>query len=229
MVLIPSQPADEISPAHSLSSCGLPATAYEAGPTQSPDSSSANNLQVLSEEPCPSHPDKAALYEQLQPLIKRLLYRYGKTTELRLDLRGEIYYQFSQLVDSYQPERGIPIRAYLTRMLCQRVFNYVRDFWRAESHYVAFGSDAIDLLESIPDTNGAEWDEVLVADEILNTLPAAVGRLPHRQRLVVVWRYYDNLTFGEIAQRLGVKEATARSLLRHAIASLRSRMLGAPG
>jgi RNA polymerase sigma factor (sigma-70 family) len=150
--------------------------------------------------------------------------RYGTTPELRKDLRGEIYYQFRLLVDSYDLERGIPIAAYLTHMLSQRVFNYVRDYWRGESRYVHLEPELLEgMLGGRSDVDRG-CEDTLQAQEVLEALPAAIAALPHRQRLVLVWRYYDERPFEDIAVDLGIQPVTVRSLLRHAVNSLRNRM-----
>jgi len=168
--------------------------------------------------------DKHQLYEQFRPLVNSLMRRYGSTPELRKDLQGEIYYQFRQLIDSYERERGIPLVAYLTRMLSQRIFNYIRDYWRGESRYVHLEPEVLEgtLTTGVNGQNGCE--EALQAQEVLNALPSAIAALPHRQRLVLVWRYYEERSFEQIAADLGIQPATARSLLRHAITSLRGRL-----
>jgi RNA polymerase sigma factor (sigma-70 family) len=150
--------------------------------------------------------------------------RYGTTAELRKDLQGEIYYQFRQLVGSYDAERGIPLAAYLTHMLSQRVFNYVRNYWRGESRYVHLEPDLLEGMLGGRRDDLESSDDALQTQEVLAALPAAIAALPHRQRLVLVWRYYEERAFEQIAQDLGIQPATARSLLRHAINSLRVRM-----
>ena len=163
------------------------------------------------------------LFDQFQPLVGSLMRRYGTTAELRKDLQGEIYYQFRQLVDSYDLDRGIPITAYLTHMLSQRIFNYVRDYWRGESRYVHLEPEFLEGTLAV-DHSQTGHEEALQAQEVLDALPAAIAALPRRQRLVLVWRYYEERAFEDIAVDLGIQPATARSLLRHAITSLRARM-----
>ena len=46
--------------------------------------------------------------------------------------------------------------------------------------------------------------------------------LPRQQRAAVVMRYLDDAGYPDIAAACGVTEATARSLVRHALASLRA-------
>ena len=55
-------------------------------------------------------------------------------------------------------------------------------------------------------------------------LPAAIAGLSERQRQMVIWRYYEDRSFEEIAGLLQTQPATVRSLLRHALANLRRRM-----
>lgn len=52
------------------------------------------------------------------------------------------------------------------------------------------------------------------------------GRLSPDQRTAVVLRFYEDLSFAEIAAALGCKEATARSHVRRALLALRAQVEG---
>jgi RNA polymerase sigma factor (sigma-70 family) len=54
----------------------------------------------------------------------------------------------------------------------------------------------------------------------------ALGRLPHRQRVALVLRYYEDRPDAEIAELLGCWPATVRSLVRRGLAALRKAMEG---
>lgn len=60
--------------------------------------------------------------------------------------------------------------------------------------------------------------------EQLIDLRTALDRLTDRQRLVVVLRYFADLRDEEIAETLGVRPGTVRSLAHRAIAALREEM-----
>ena len=51
-------------------------------------------------------------------------------------------------------------------------------------------------------------------------LQQAIRRLPKRQRVAIVLRYYDDLNFAELAALMECPEATARSLVHRALRSL---------
>ena len=55
-------------------------------------------------------------------------------------------------------------------------------------------------------------------------LDAALDRLPERHRAVIRFRVWDQLSFGEIGDRLGISEDAARMLYGRAIAKLRESM-----
>jgi RNA polymerase sigma-70 factor (ECF subfamily) len=169
--------------------------------------------------------ERDALYHEFQPLVRRLLRQYGDDAEFRSDLEGEIYCRFCQLIEAYEPERGVPLKAYLVRTLSASVYSYARTQWRREHR-----ERRLDLVVSENDRSHCvdptdEWNEQLRMEELLRGLPAAIARLPTRQRQVVIWRYYEGRSFDEIAATLHVRPATARSLLRHGLNHLRRQLV----
>ena len=58
-------------------------------------------------------------------------------------------------------------------------------------------------------------------DETQVALAAALDRLPHDQREVVVMKIWNELTFAEIGEALGISQNTAASRYRYALAGLK--------
>ena len=58
-------------------------------------------------------------------------------------------------------------------------------------------------------------------DEAQMALAAAMDRLPHDQREVLVMKIWNELTFAEIAEALGISQNTAASRYRYALAGLK--------
>ncbi|MGV3722720.1 MAG: sigma-70 family RNA polymerase sigma factor [Actinomycetota bacterium] len=173
--------------------------------------------------------ERETLYLDFQPLVRRLIRQYGEDPELRQDLAGEIYWRFCNLLDAYDPSRGIPLRAYMVRTLTASVYTYSRSQWRRQHREVSLDADngAVEPAVTIPDPS-SQWDRALMTQEVLNTLPAAISQLPLRQRQVVIWRYYESRSFEEIAEMLHIRPATARSLLRHGLNNLRRKVAASP-
>ncbi len=61
-------------------------------------------------------------------------------------------------------------------------------------------------------------------DETQRMLAAAVDRLPHDQREVLVMKIWNELTFAEIATALEISQNTAASRYRYALAALKKTL-----
>src|SRR2546430_1519574 len=58
-------------------------------------------------------------------------------------------------------------------------------------------------------------------DEPQRALALAIDRLPHSQREVLVMKIWNELTFAEISQALGISQNTAASCYRYALTALK--------
>ena len=165
------------------------------------------------------------LFAEFQPLVRRLLRRYGTNEEVRQEMVGEIYYRFCRLIDAYDPKRGIPLRPYVVTALSASVHTYARQCWTHSTRIApleaADGSTA-KILSSDPT---ADWDRKLQLQQLQAALPGAFGQISDRQRQIVVWRYYEGLSYDEIAERLSIRPASVRSLLSHGLKNLRVWMI----
>jgi RNA polymerase sigma factor (sigma-70 family) len=71
-------------------------------------------------------------------------------------------------------------------------------------------------------------DAPLLAGEDRRAVLAALRRLPHRQREVLVLRYYLELPDAEIARTMGIGESTVRSTAHRALTVLERKLTGEP-
>ena len=62
-------------------------------------------------------------------------------------------------------------------------------------------------------------------DESLGLLARALNRLPHDQREVLVMKIWNDLTFAQIGEGLGISQNTAASRYRYALAALKKDLL----
>ena len=62
-------------------------------------------------------------------------------------------------------------------------------------------------------------------DESLGLLALALNRLPHDQREVLVMKIWNDLTFAQIGEGLGISQNTAASRYRYALAALKKDLL----
>lgn len=69
--------------------------------------------------------------------------------------------------------------------------------------------------------DGERSAESGLTDPAVDDLRRALYRLPHDQRLVVILRYYMDLSFDEVAQTLGISTKAAKSRTYRALERLR--------
>jgi RNA polymerase sigma-70 factor, ECF subfamily len=112
-------------------------------------------------------------------------------------------------------------------------------FWRRNYNvdnrallYATVRSIALDLIrrdnrrarreaQTLSESEQAVEPQFDLADDSQGALAAAVDRLPHDQREVLVMKIWNELTFAEIGTALGISQNTAASRYRYALAALK--------
>ncbi len=67
-------------------------------------------------------------------------------------------------------------------------------------------------------------DPLFTADEILLRLQVALASLPDKQRAVFVMRYYDELSYAEIAEITGTSEGALKASYHHAAKKIEAHL-----
>ena len=101
---------------------------------------------------------------------------------------------------------------YVRKMMLNEFLNWRR----RSSRQIPAGGMASEPASIAPD-HAAEYDE-------REALLAELGKLPRRQRAVIVLRYYEDRGDSEIADLLGCSPGTVRSHASRALAALRVEM-----
>lgn len=100
--------------------------------------------------------------------------------------------------------------------------NLIIDYYRQEKseNIQSADLDDVDILnrkELCEDT----IEDMIISDQIREDVKYLIQELPHLQREVLNMRYYQNLSFKEIAELTGVSINTALGRMRYAILNLR--------
>jgi RNA polymerase sigma factor for flagellar operon FliA len=85
-------------------------------------------------------------------------------------------------------------------------------------------------VEGLADDQAAAVDEQIERRSVERRLATALGRLPEQERRIIELRYYEELSFAQIGERLGICKpwafrlhARALRLLKRSLAGLRDR------
>jgi RNA polymerase sigma-70 factor (ECF subfamily) len=116
-------------------------------------------------------------------------------------------------------------------------------FWRRNHDidnrallYATVRSMALDLIrrdsrrarreaESYSDIAQVVEPQFELGNDSQRLLVLALDRLPHEQREVLVMKVWNDLTFAEIADALGISQNTAASRYRYALGALKKQLL----
>jgi len=186
----------------------------------------------MAESPTPASPDERALIEGCrrgEPSAQRVVfdrYRdrvYGVALHyLRGDAAAaqdatqEVFVRFFQSATRFRED------ARLVTYLYRSVANACIDELRRRRRFVFVG----DMPEPLhPQTDVGAWErEALGSASEDGALQQAVHALSPKLRMVVLMRYYEDLSYDEIAAALGVSAGTVASRLSRAHAALSQRL-----
>lgn len=109
-------------------------------------------------------------------------------------------------------------QAWITRI----AHNLVIDYFRQVRNENSVSNDEVgyDLFNDIK-LSEANVEAKMVHEQVLDDVKTLVEHLPHNQKEVVFMRYYQGLSFKEIAEITGVSINTALGRMRYALLNLR--------
>ena len=112
--------------------------------------------------------------------------------------------------------RAKHLKSYLYSMSRNTAVNRIKKSKRREARE----NKTVEWLETVE-------EEQERGDETIQ-LENALAGLPDKQRTVMIMKFFQNLTFKEIAERLGISENTAGSRYRYAMDKLKAVMKESP-
>jgi RNA polymerase sigma-70 factor (ECF subfamily) len=163
------------------------------------------------------------LINRHQASILNLVYRFiGDRTQAK-DLAQEVFIRVWQAAGSYQPKAKFTTWIYrITANLC---FNELKSARRRR--WFSFNRSDEDgehtIEEALPDSTPSAED-LLLSKERSRQISDALQSLPPNQRMALVLKRYDDLSYQEIAQILGCSVSAVESLLVRAKRSLQEKL-----
>jgi RNA polymerase sigma-70 factor, ECF subfamily len=168
-------------------------------------------------ERCLNGDDSAygTLYDQFASTIYRLTYNMLQHKEDAEEvLQDSFEYAFRKL-DQYDPNKSA-FKTWLYRIAISRCRNKRRRKWLPS---ISLGQL---INQDINDDQTPTPDEALALSDEQQRVWQALTELTPKLRETAVLRYYENLTYNEIGDILGIPSKTAESRMRLAHKALRS-------
>jgi RNA polymerase sigma-70 factor (ECF subfamily) len=150
------------------------------------------------------------LFETHRDRVYSIALRYSGDAAEAMDIAQET---FLKLLSSIQEFRG---DASFESWLYRIVVNRCLDHQRRGRKLMPFIGDLLDAAEGALSK--------LLRAEVENDVQSIVGKLPPEQRIVVVLRYTEGLSYEEIAEILNCSKGTVASRLNRAHSVLERRL-----
>lgn len=163
------------------------------------------------------------LLNQLKPLILSSIRRYYNRGELYDDLIQEGYEVILLAIDSYDPERGVYFLGYIKMQLKYHYLNKHKER-KTFSVNKVIDNNGTEWIDLIPDGK-KEILEIIVNRERSLALLNSLSCLTERQREIVLDFYVDDLSIGEIGEKLGLAYRTIVNTKTKALKKLKNEMV----
>jgi len=146
------------------------------------------------------------------------IYFIVKNRELAEDIFQETFVKAIVTIKQGRYTENGKFRAWISRI----AHNLIIDNYRQEKNEQTISNDdcEIDLFNNYKLSEGTIEDE-MIKTQILMDVKKLVDYLPNNQREVLLLRYYQDLSFKEIADITGVSINTALGRMRYAILNMR--------
>lgn len=172
--------------------------------------------------------DKASferLMEKYYKSIFNLVYRFLGTREIAEDLTQEVFIKIYKSAARYKPQAKLQTWIYqITKNIS---LNELRKLKRKTvSLDEPMNIDGNEVPREIADTSIPSPREQSGQKELGKIVQQAIASLPENQRMAVILRRYENLSYEDIAKTMGCSLSAVKSLLNRAKDNLREALKG---
>ncbi len=160
------------------------------------------------------------LLERWGPRVRAFLQRTLGSTRDAEDLTQETFVRVYGAATRYRPSGRFP--AWLFRIAGNLARRELR---RRKLIALVLGEPDTrpeEIFASLPTSGSFDPESPLRDAEIRRAMASALARLPERQRMAVLLRFYEEMPVADIATALGIGTRAAESLLSRATRTLRA-------
>lgn len=164
----------------------------------------------------------AELYDHYYPQLFGYVLRRTASIEIAQDVTSEVVFKALKNLRQFH-WRGVPFSSWLYRIAAHEIANY---FTKNKPGQFSLEevSNSISTGDSSAESELLEAEADLRRHEEYLALHANVSKLPIKYQEVITLRFFENKQVKEIAEILGKREGTVKSLLHRALKKLGNLM-----
>lgn len=158
------------------------------------------------------------LLSRHQERVMTYILRLVKDEDMANDLFQETFVKAIITIKQGRYQSDGKFGAWITRI----AHNHIIDHFRQEKALATISADNedVDVLNRKELSEGT-IEDLMIYDQTLTDVRRLVDLLPVEQKQVLMMRYYENMSFKEIAERTGVSINTALGRMRYALMNMR--------
>ena len=160
------------------------------------------------------------LVERHQRMVIGTVGRMLGTNSDAEDIAQQVFVRVWKNVKRYEPRAKFT--TWLLKITRNLVFNELRR--RSRHPAVPLQSETDEEERPLKDEHAVSPDATLLEHELQEAVDAAIAQLPETQRMAVILRRYQELSYEEIAQTLDQSVSAVKSLLFRARTELRENL-----
>ena len=164
------------------------------------------------------------LVNRHQTSVLNLIYRFiGDRTQAK-DLAQEVFLRVWQAAKSYEPKAKFTTWIYrITANLCLNELKSARRRRWFPFHQSSDDQSGNTIEETLSD-GASSAEDILLEKERSRQISDALQSLPENQRMALVLKRYDDLSYQEIAKVIGCSVSAVESLLFRAKGTLQKKL-----
>lgn len=152
----------------------------------------------------------AEYYKQVLHYLGKKMNCFEDAEDLTADIFEYCYRQFH----TFDPQKA-SIKTWLYMIVNSRYKNYLRDHRCFED---------VDDYRDFVASDDAPLEQAMEMEEERQLLANILKTLPERQRQIVILKYFEDMTSGQIAERLGMTESNVRVQLFRAMRKMQDML-----
>lgn len=159
------------------------------------------------------------LLNRYQSKLFSYIYYIVRDEEVANDLFQDTFLKVIVRLQNRQYQSTGKFQAWINRIAHNLIMDYFRD--KEQENLISNDDADYDILNSVNLAEHTVEDEMLVSQS-LKDATQIMQLLPESQSEVVKMRFYENLSFKEIAEKLDVSINTALGRMRYAVINMRT-------
>ena len=158
-----------------------------------------------------------------QPSVLNLIYRFIGDRAGAQDLAQEVFIKVWQAARDYEPKAKFT--TWLYRITVNLCLNELKSSRRKRWFSIhRFDEDSEKTMDEILPDDAPSAEDLLLAKERSRQISEALQSLPDNQRMALILKRYDDLSYQEIAQILDCSVSAVESLLVRAKRNLQKKL-----